>query len=113
MHSSERASVVQPAAALAVSAGLASLPTLFRPTPAAAKCTLEFFTAQIRNPNTRKAYARWVSEFAAWCEAHGLHDLAGIEPVHVAAYIKQIQQVSPRLRTSDKIKSRSMKSSGS
>jgi hypothetical protein len=112
MHSSERASVVQPAAALAVPAGLASLPTLFRPTPAA-KRTLEFFTAQIRNPNTRKAYARSVSEFAAWCEAHGLHDLAGIELVHVAAYIEQIQQVSPRLRTSDKIKSRSMKSSGS
>ncbi|RZI56612.1 MAG: integrase [Pseudomonas sp.] len=67
------------------------LPALFRPTPAAAKRTLEFFAAQIRNPNTRKAYARSVSEFAAWCEAHGLHDLGGIEPVHVAAYIEQLR----------------------
>ena len=76
-----------------VSAGLiAQLPALFRPTPAVAKRTLEFFTAQIRNPNTRKAYARSVSEFAAWCKSHGLHDLAGIEPVHVAAYIEQLQQ---------------------
>ena len=32
-----------------------SLPALFTPTPAAARRTLEFFTANIRNPNTRKA----------------------------------------------------------
>jgi len=31
------------------------LPALFTPTPAAARRTLEFFTANIRNPNTRKA----------------------------------------------------------
>jgi len=77
---------------LPISQAIAQLPALFRPTPAAAKRTLEFFTAQIRNPNTRKAYARSVSEFAAWCESHGLHDLASIEPVHVATYIEQLQQ---------------------
>ena len=92
MNKSELQAGAQPAASLAVSASLAGLPALFRPTPAAAKRTLEFFTAQIRNPNTRKAYARSVSEFATWCEAHGLHDLAAIEPVHVAAYIEQLQQ---------------------
>jgi len=70
---------------------LASLPALFRPTPAAARRTLEFFTAQIRNPNTRRAYARVVSQFAGWCALHGLQDLARIEPVHVAAYIEQLQ----------------------
>ncbi|MDH6186963.1 tyrosine-type recombinase/integrase [Polaromonas sp. CG_23.6] len=70
---------------------LASLPALFRPTPAAARRTLEFFTANIRNPNTRRAYARVVSQFAAWCAGHGLQDLARIEPVHVAAYIEQLQ----------------------
>ena len=91
MNKSEIQAGAQPAAALAVTAGLASLPALFKPTPAAAKRTLEFFTAQIRNPNTRKAYARSVSEFAAWCEAHGLHDLAGIEPVYVATYVEQLQ----------------------
>ena len=92
MSKSELQASARPAVELAVSAGLASLPALFRPTPAAAKRTLEFFTAQIRNPNTRKAYARSVSDFAVWCDSHGLHDLAGIEPVHVAAYIEQLQQ---------------------
>lgn len=69
---------------------LARLPALFRPTPAAARRTLEFFTAHIRNPNTRRAYARSVSEFSAWCAGHGLLDLASIGPVHVAAYIEQL-----------------------
>ena len=81
----------RPSEVLPISQAIAQLPALFRPTPAVAKRTLEFFTAQIRNPNTRKAYARSVSEFAAWCEAHGLHDLVSIEPVHVAAYIEQLQ----------------------
>ena len=50
---------------------------------------LEFFTANIRNPNTRLAYARAVSRFLAWCEEHGLHQLEAIEPMVVAAYIEQ------------------------
>jgi site-specific recombinase XerD len=79
-------------ALLPISQAVAQLPALFRPTPAAAMRTLEFFTANIRNPNTRKAYARSVSEFSAWCASHGLRDLAGIEPVHVAAYIEQLQR---------------------
>jgi hypothetical protein len=29
---------------------------------------LEFFAANIRNPHTRRAYARAVVEFLAWCE---------------------------------------------
>ena len=32
---------------------------------------LEFFTAQIRNPHTRRAYARAVTEFFDWLEAKG------------------------------------------
>jgi hypothetical protein len=31
---------------------------------------IEFFTANIRNRNTRRAYAQAVGEFLAWCEAH-------------------------------------------
>jgi len=50
---------------------------------------IEFFTAQIRNPNTRAAYARATSAFFAWCEAHGL-PLPAIQPVHVATYVEQI-----------------------
>jgi integrase/recombinase XerD len=52
---------------------------------------IEFFTAQIRNPRTRRAYGFAVSRFFAWCEGHGL-GLAAIGPVHVAAYIEQLGQ---------------------
>jgi hypothetical protein len=33
---------------------------------------LEFFTANIRNPNTRLSYVRAISPFLAWCEERGL-----------------------------------------
>jgi hypothetical protein len=33
---------------------------------------LEFFTANIRNPHTRRAYARGVGEFLTWCERGGV-----------------------------------------
>jgi len=68
------------------------LPALFTPTPDASKRFVEFFTANIRNPNTRRAYARAAREFALWCEAAGLRDLADIEPVHVAAYVETLAQ---------------------
>ena len=55
----------------------------------AARRFLEFFTATIRNPNTRRAYAKAVGSFLAWCEEHGL-TLRTIEPLHVAAYIEQL-----------------------
>jgi integrase len=69
----------------------ASLPTLFVPNQAAGRRFIEFFTANIRNPNTRRAYARAAIEFAAWCEHQGLRELRDIEPVHVAGYIEGLQ----------------------
>jgi site-specific recombinase XerD len=48
---------------------------------------LEFFTARIRNPNTRAAYHRAVRRFFAWCQDNGL-GLATVQPVHVATYIE-------------------------
>jgi site-specific recombinase XerD len=51
---------------------------------------LEFFTANIRNRNTRAAYARAVSQFFRWCEARGLRELGRLEPVHVAAYVEEL-----------------------
>jgi len=50
---------------------------------------LEFFTANIRNPNTRRAYHRACSDFFRWCETRGLA-LERIGPVHVAAYVETI-----------------------
>ena len=42
---------------------------------------LEFFTAQIRNPHTRRAYARAAAEFLAWCEGIASHrDFPGAQP---------------------------------
>ena len=50
---------------------------------------LEFFTASIRNPNTRLSYVRAVSQFLLWCEERGA-SLHQIEPVLVAAYVEQL-----------------------
>jgi site-specific recombinase XerD len=51
---------------------------------------VEFFTANIRNPNTRRAYARNAADFLRWCEARGVRDLRAIKPVVVAAYVEQL-----------------------
>jgi integrase/recombinase XerD len=55
----------------------------------AARRFIEFFTATIRNKNTRRAYAKAVADFLAYCQHNGL-TLLGIEPVHVATYIEQL-----------------------
>src|SRR6201993_538224 len=52
---------------------------------------VEFFTANIRNPNTRRAYARACTQFFAWCEERGL-TLTTIRPFDVATYIEALQQ---------------------
>jgi site-specific recombinase XerC len=50
---------------------------------------LEFFAGTIRNPHTRRAYARVVGDFLAWCEeSAGLASLAAVQPLHVAAWIE-------------------------
>jgi site-specific recombinase XerD len=59
--------------------------------PDATRRFIEFFTANIRNPNTRAAYARAVAQFLDWAEKHRL-DLKGIGPFHVAAYIEQLPE---------------------
>jgi len=52
---------------------------------------VEFFTANIRNPNTRRAYARACGRFFAWCEDRGL-TLAAIRPYDVASYVETLQE---------------------
>jgi integrase/recombinase XerC len=49
---------------------------------------VEFFTARIRNPHTRRAYCRATGDFLAWCEAQGIPSVTAIQPVQVAAYIE-------------------------
>jgi site-specific recombinase XerD len=52
---------------------------------------VEFFTANIRNPNTRRAYARACARFFAWCDDRGL-TLPAIRPHDIATYIEILQQ---------------------
>lgn len=54
---------------------------------------LEFFAANIRNPNTRRAYARGIGEFLGWCVQRDVPSLAAVQPLHVAAYIEELGQV--------------------
>jgi site-specific recombinase XerD len=81
--------IVAPAVALAPVA-------LFAPTPKAAQRFVEFFTAQINNDHTRQAYLNATRRFARWCDAHGLTQLADVQPFHVAAFVKELQgQLAP------------------
>jgi site-specific recombinase XerD len=49
---------------------------------------VDFFTANIRNPNTRAAYAVAMRGFFNWCEKHGPADLSGIRTHHVSTYVE-------------------------
>ena len=51
---------------------------------------LEFFAVTIRNAHTRRAYARATGEFLGWCEVRGVASIAGVQPLHVAAWVEQL-----------------------
>lgn len=71
-----------------LSAGRIILPTVIaRAGERASRRFIEFFTANIRNPNTRAAYTQAVNQFMAWCDQYGL-TLEILEPVAIAAYIE-------------------------
>ena len=70
--------------------GTAVLPAMFTPSETTTRRFLEFFTVNIRNRHTRRAYFDAVARFSTWCDAKGLQDLAAIEPVHVATYIEDL-----------------------
>lgn len=70
----------------------AVLPALFAPTSAASKRFWEFFTTQIGNDNTCRAYFIAVRNFADWCQSRKLGELGHIEPMHIAAYLKVLEK---------------------
>ena len=73
--------------------GFADLPipaVIAREGEQAAKRFIEFFTANIRNPNTRAAYARAVWQFLDWTEERRL-PLQNLNPIFVSAYVEGIQ----------------------
>jgi site-specific recombinase XerD len=53
---------------------------------------VEFFTAEVRNPHTRKAYARAAGRFLSWCERRSL-SLEQLEPFLVASYVEELAAV--------------------
>ena len=68
-----------------------SLPALIAAAePQAQARFLEFFGAIIRNPHTRRAYARGVGDFLDWCSERGVVALAQIQPLHVAAWVEEL-----------------------
>jgi integrase/recombinase XerD len=54
----------------------------------------ELFSAEIRNPHTRRAYSHAVRQFLAWCEAHTL-TLRDITPGWVGTYYDELQASIP------------------
>jgi site-specific recombinase XerC len=56
---------------------------------------LEFFASAIRNPHTRRAYARAAGEFLAWCGEVWVASLTAVQLLHVASWIElQTQTLS-------------------
>lgn len=51
---------------------------------------VEFFAVTIRNPHTRRAYARACGEFLDWCLRHGVASIGAVQPLHVATWIEQL-----------------------
>ena len=81
-----------PATDLIISPPPELMPALFAPTPKAQKRFIEFFTTQISNDNTRRAYVNATRRFAEWCEGRGLRELVDVEPFHIAAWLKDMHQ---------------------
>jgi integrase/recombinase XerD len=68
------------------------LPALFLGSPKGAKGFVDFFTATIRNRNTRRAYFKAAARFSEWCGARGFDDLASLQTFHVSSYIEEFAQ---------------------
>ena len=64
--------------------GMEHFPLIVRAGEKARYRFLEFFTAQIRNRHTRRAYAEAVRQFFTWCEERGFFELAQLNSVIVA-----------------------------
>lgn len=74
----------------ALTAGDSRPPALFLKEAREAERFLDFFTANIRNRHTRRAYYNAACKFSEFCAERGVHDLAHVKPVHVASYIESL-----------------------
>ncbi len=71
--------------------GIAKLPALFTPDEKTSERFFGFFTSHIRNKNTRRAYYQAACRFEEWLQGREVARLADVKPLHVAAYIEQLQ----------------------
>lgn len=71
-------------------------PVLFLQSEVMSRRFWEFFTAQIPNPHTRRAYYTAISQFSCWCRQRGVEDLRRVEPIHLAAWVQDSGQVHSR-----------------
>ncbi|WP_263353325.1 site-specific integrase [Acidicapsa acidisoli] len=67
-------------------------PALFSPSPRAEERFWDFFTSNIRNRHTRRAYLHAALRFSEWCSAWTITDLRTVRPINVATYIEQMLQ---------------------
>jgi len=80
-------------------AGFGNLPpVIVRAGQDAAWRFVEFFTATIRNRNTRAAYAQAITQFFAWCEQHRIRTLQEINPVVIGVYIETHPGAAPTVK---------------
>src|SRR5580693_8509752 len=74
----------------------ANAPAVFLPNAKGAERFFDFFTSNIRNKNTRRAYYKAACRFSDWCEGRGVRDLADVKPMHVAAFIEILGLPEPQ-----------------
>jgi site-specific recombinase XerD len=68
------------------------VPAVFQGPAQAERRFWEFFTTQISNDNTRKAYFNAVRTFSVWCQSRKIGELGQVEPMHIAAYLKVLEK---------------------
>ncbi len=76
----------------------ARAPAMFVSDERTAEPFFDFFTSNIRNRNTRRAYYKAVCRFADWCEGREVLDLAHVRPLHVAALIEWLPLAKPTVK---------------
>jgi site-specific recombinase XerD len=86
----EGTALVEISARADLAAGDSSPPALFLKEARAAERFFDFFTANIRNKHTRRAYYNAACKFSEFCAERGVHDLARVKPVHVAGYVESL-----------------------
>jgi len=70
----------------------ASPPALFLKEARAAERFFDFFTANIQNKHTRRAYYNAACRFSEFCAQRSVHDLSHVRPVHIAGYIESLRE---------------------